>query len=138
MKSERRLTVEFRDDSRVDEYRIHGREVEFRARSVNGDPLPDVSGEWKQLTADDISLHLALDTVVGEWLTWRLLKRDRRLLESSPAVTRGHRTRGKPRILQNSGRADRSGGKRRAELLTPQQRSAITKKAAARWAKRKD
>ena len=74
MKSERRLTVEFGDDSRVDEYRIHGREVEFRSRGVNGEPLPDVSGEWKQLTADDISLHLALDTVVGEWLTWRLLK----------------------------------------------------------------
>ena len=74
MKSERRLTVEFGDDSRVDEYRIHGREVEFRACGVNGDPLPDVSGEWKQLTADDISLHLALHTVVGEWLTWRLLK----------------------------------------------------------------
>ena len=75
MKSERRLTVEFGDDSRVDEYRIHGREVEFRARVVNGEPPPDLSIEWRQLTADDISLHLALHTVVGEWLTWRLLKR---------------------------------------------------------------
>jgi hypothetical protein len=71
MKSERRLTVEFGDDSRVDEYRIHGREVEFRARRVN---CVDISREWRQLTAEDIALHLALHTVVGEWLTWRLLK----------------------------------------------------------------
>ena len=75
MRSERRLTVEFGDDSRVDEYRIHGREVEFRARRPDGAPLPDRGNGWRRLTSDDISLHLALHTVVAEWLTVRLLKK---------------------------------------------------------------
>lgn len=74
MKSERRLTVEFGDDSRVDQYRIRGREVEFRARRMDGSALPEWGCAWRELTADDIALHLALHTVVGEWLTLRLLK----------------------------------------------------------------
>jgi hypothetical protein len=65
MKFERRLTVELGDNSRVDEYRIHGREVEFRAKRPDGADLPGWSG-WRQLTADDISLHVALHTPVGE------------------------------------------------------------------------
>ena len=76
MKSERRLTIEFGDDdSRVDQYRIHGREVEFRTRRADGEPLPDCRREWRQLTADDISQHVALHTPVSEWLTERLLKK---------------------------------------------------------------
>ena len=73
MKSEPRLTVELGDNSRVDEYRIRGREVEFRARRPDGADLPGWGG-WRQLTPDDISLHVALHTPVGEWLTVRLLK----------------------------------------------------------------
>jgi hypothetical protein len=74
MKSQRWLTVELGDNSRVDEYRMHGREVEFRAKGPDGADLPDW-GKWRQLTADNISLHVALQTPVGEWLTVRLLKR---------------------------------------------------------------
>ena len=73
MRSEQLLTVEFSDDPRVDEYRIRDRNVEFRARRPDGGDLPGW-GEWRQLTANDISLHLALHTVVGEWLTLRLFK----------------------------------------------------------------
>ncbi len=73
MTSEQRLTVEFSDDSRVDEYRIRGRDVQFRARRPDGGDLPGWGG-WRQLRADDLSLHLALHTVVGEWLTRRLFK----------------------------------------------------------------
>ncbi len=76
MRSER-LTVDFGDDSRLDEYRIRNREVEFRARRPDGTDLPGWFGGWRQPTADDISLHLALHTPVGEWLTLRLLKRSR-------------------------------------------------------------
>ena len=74
MKTDGRLMVELGDNSRVDEYRIRGRQVEFRARCADGEPLPDCRREWRQLTADDISLHVALHTPVGEWLTVRLLK----------------------------------------------------------------
>ena len=61
MKSERRLTVELGDKSRVDEYRIHGGEVEFRAKCPDGADLPGWGG-WRQLIADDISLNVALHT----------------------------------------------------------------------------
>ena len=71
MAHDRRLMVEFGDDSRVDEYRIRDREVEFRARRADGSALPDCSSEWRQLTAGDVSLHFALRTPVGEWLTLR-------------------------------------------------------------------
>jgi hypothetical protein len=66
-----RLTVEFGDGSHVDEYRVRDRQVEFRACLRDGTPQRGETG-WRQLTADDISLHLALNTVVGEWLMWRL------------------------------------------------------------------
>ena len=73
MKSEPLLMIEFGDGPRVDEYRIRQRQVEFRPRLLNGAPLPNRGNEWRQLSADEISLHLALHTVVGEWLNLRLL-----------------------------------------------------------------
>jgi hypothetical protein len=77
MAHDRRLMVEFGVDSRVDEYRIRDWEVEFRARRPDGSALPDRSCEWRQLTAHDISLHFALRTPVGEWLTLRYPKAPR-------------------------------------------------------------
>jgi hypothetical protein len=61
MKSDQRLMVEFGDGSSADEYRIINREVEFRARCREGS-TSDAASEWRQLTAEDISLHLALHT----------------------------------------------------------------------------
>lgn len=72
MKSEQQLTVEFGDGSRVDEYRVRERHVEFRARCPDGSTLPDRGRDWRRLTAEDISMHLALRTVVGDWLMLRL------------------------------------------------------------------
>ncbi len=69
--------VELGDDSRVDEYRIRGREVEFHAKRPDGSELPEWGDEWRRLTADDISLHLALHTPVAEWLTARFPNRAR-------------------------------------------------------------
>jgi hypothetical protein len=40
MRSERRLTTEFGDDSHVEQYRIRGREVEFRARRADRPKTP--------------------------------------------------------------------------------------------------
>lgn len=40
MRSEQRLMVEFGNDSRVYEYRIGDRQVEFRARRADGTDLP--------------------------------------------------------------------------------------------------
>jgi hypothetical protein len=72
MKSEPRLTIEFGDGPRVDEYRIRKHQVEFRPRPLRGAPLPH-GRHWRQLTSEEISLHVALHTVVGEWLNLRLL-----------------------------------------------------------------
>ncbi len=72
MKPEPRLTIEFGDSPRVDEYRIRKHQVEFRPRLLNGAPLPDRGTQWRQLTRDEIVMHLALHTVVGEWLNLRL------------------------------------------------------------------
>jgi hypothetical protein len=69
MKSEPRLTVEFDGGSRVDQYRIRQRRVEFRPRS-RGDSRPNDG--WRRLTSGDILMHFALHTVVGEWLSVRL------------------------------------------------------------------
>jgi hypothetical protein len=74
MKSEPRLTIEFGDGPRVDEYRIREQQVEFRPRLRNGAPLPDRDGRWRRLTAEDISMHQVLHTVVAEWLKLRLLR----------------------------------------------------------------
>ena len=69
MKSERRLTVEFcNDPRRVEEYRIRGRQVEFRARRPDDSALLYWDSAWRRLRAGDISMHFALHTVVGEWL----------------------------------------------------------------------
>jgi hypothetical protein len=69
-----RLTVEFSDGSGVDEYRIRERQVEFRPRYRGGSVLPNAGSQWRQLTAEDISMHMALRTVVGEWLKLRFMK----------------------------------------------------------------
>ena len=70
MKFEPRLTFESRDGSNVDEYRITGREVEFRPRRRRNS-IP-IYPRWRRLTEQDISMHLVLQTAVGEWLKFRL------------------------------------------------------------------
>jgi hypothetical protein len=77
MNFEPRLTVECGDASSVDEYRIRRREVEFRSRCRNGSSLPAVRSMWHRLTADDIAMHLVLNTAVGEWLMLRLVRGDK-------------------------------------------------------------
>lgn len=66
MSVNQRLLIESEDGTRVDEYRIRHRNVEFRARGEGR------HNRWRELTPEDILLHLALHTVVGKWLTMRL------------------------------------------------------------------
>lgn len=69
MKSERRLTVEFcNDPRRAEEYRIRGRQVEFRSCRPDGSAVHDWGSAWRPLTAWDIWMHFAVHSVVGEWL----------------------------------------------------------------------
>jgi hypothetical protein len=74
MKFERRLTIEFSDGD-VDEYRIRNSHVEFRPRERHSSEQQKRRSQWRSLDADDIALHLALRTPVGEWLVLRLQNR---------------------------------------------------------------
>ncbi len=76
----------------MDEYRIRGH-VEFHARRPNGTDLPEWGGKWRELTADDILLHLMLHTPVAEWLTARLPQRARPGSFMQPAVAAAPRSR---------------------------------------------
>ena len=76
MKSERRLTIEFNDGD-VDEYRIRNSHVEFRPRQRRSPALPENRTAWRSLEAEDIALHLVLETPVAEWLLLRMQNRGR-------------------------------------------------------------
>jgi len=71
MRSEPRLTIE--SDGASDEYRIRGRRVEFRPGTRGGSAHPDT--EWRRLAPEDILMHLALQTIVGDWLMLRVHQR---------------------------------------------------------------
>ena len=47
---------------------IRGRQVEFRPRGRDDTTLPNKGSEWRQLTAEGISMHMALHMAVGEWV----------------------------------------------------------------------
>jgi hypothetical protein len=63
MKTDRRLMVEFGDDFRVDEYRIRGRQVEFRARR------PDGALTHEAMDSQDVRVRLYGTTAIVTALT---------------------------------------------------------------------
>ncbi len=96
MKSERRLMVEFGDDSRVDEYRIRGGHLEFHARRPGGTDIPKWVGKWRELAAADISLHLFQHTPVAEWFAARLSERARaQVMSGETSCARNRRPPGR-------------------------------------------
>jgi hypothetical protein len=52
----------------INEYRVNGRAVQFRALGRDQKPSP----AWRELTNDEILLHLSLHTSVAQWLVKRL------------------------------------------------------------------
>jgi hypothetical protein len=52
----------------VNEYRIHDDSLELRTQDPQG---TSKHARWRKVQADDIMLHLLLDTAVGKWLLSR-------------------------------------------------------------------
>ena len=71
--SPQRFTIFSEEDAPVNQYRVHKRDIEFRALDSAGQRLR--FSHWRKLTPDEISLHMNLNTAVAEWLNARLLRR---------------------------------------------------------------
>lgn len=75
MKPEARLHIESVAGGPINQYRIVDNAlVEFRSFDAEGNRFPDERSAWRELTADEILMHFALDTVVAEWLRRRLTR----------------------------------------------------------------
>ena len=51
------------------EYRVTDGHVEFRV--VNGARRKGAAGAWRVLSAEDVLMHVHLNTAVGKWLVQR-------------------------------------------------------------------
>ena len=71
--SPKRFTIFSDKNAPMNQYRVHKRELEFRALDSHGQRFR--FSDWRKLTADDITLHMNLNTAVAEWLNARLLRR---------------------------------------------------------------
>lgn len=58
--------------SPINEYRIHGGQIEFRALDARGSPFLHNRGSWRALSAADVQWHFALKTEVARWLMHRI------------------------------------------------------------------
>jgi hypothetical protein len=72
--SPERLIILSEQNAPVNQYRVRRRDLEFRALDAQGRPFR-FSSRWRKLTAEEIALHLNLNTPVAEWLNARLLSR---------------------------------------------------------------
>jgi hypothetical protein len=70
--SQQRFTIFSEQDAPVNQYRVRNRDLEFR---VLGPYVHRFRASWRKLTADEIALHMNLNTAVAEWLNARLLRR---------------------------------------------------------------
>jgi len=68
----KRLRLEPGDGSVVKEYRIENGFVEARGLDPNGQPEPQTGSDWQRLTPDQLAVHVERNTVVAQWLQWRL------------------------------------------------------------------
>lgn len=71
-----RLTIPAENGYPANEYRIREGSIEFRSVQITpsaGHELvhDDIRG-WRELSADEVQLHFALDTIVAKWLIERL------------------------------------------------------------------
>ncbi len=58
----------------VNEYRLSHGSLEFRIRDREGRYYPTRGTQWRRLTDDELDAHIALNTVVAQWMAakiWR-------------------------------------------------------------------
>ena len=64
-----RLRLDAPDGSLWEDYRIENGHVEMRVQDVEAKPQ---KGSWRQLTPEQITLHVMRNTVVARWLQRRI------------------------------------------------------------------
>ncbi|HZU44377.1 MAG TPA: hypothetical protein VE994_17010 [Terriglobales bacterium] len=68
------LRIEPRSTSIVNEYRLKDGRLEMRVRDRRGDYYPAHGTAWRVLNQDELNSHVALNTVVAQWMSskiWR-------------------------------------------------------------------
>ena len=54
------------------EYRINGETLELRIRDRSARYYPPQGTAWRALTEDEMNAHIALNTVVAQWMSSKL------------------------------------------------------------------
>ncbi len=68
------LRIEPPNTEIVNEYRLSGGSLEVRIRDRQGRYYPARGTEWRRLTDGELDAHIALNTVVAQWMAakiWR-------------------------------------------------------------------
>ena len=68
MKTDRRLRIEPLSGVPINDYRMRKGRIEFRSLDRDGGHLAGQLSQWRQLTDDEIQWHVALGTVVAQWM----------------------------------------------------------------------
>jgi len=63
----------------ISDYRITDRDLEFRTLDAAGRDFPDQRSTWRRLTANELLLHLRLETVVGSWFVEKIRESEEEL-----------------------------------------------------------
>jgi hypothetical protein len=66
-----RLRLESGDGSPANEYRIKDGSVEVRMLDPAGVPVRRAGSAWRQLTPEQLSIHVEHNTAVAQWLECR-------------------------------------------------------------------
>ncbi len=69
------LRIEPPDTTIFNEYRLHQGRLEVRTRDKASRDYPHDDSPWRPLTEDELNSHVALNTLVAQWMSsklWRL------------------------------------------------------------------
>jgi hypothetical protein len=56
----------------INEHRISDRDLELRTFDSSAQSFPDQRSIWRRLTANELLLHLRLETVVAQWFLQKI------------------------------------------------------------------
>jgi hypothetical protein len=72
MLESRELRIEPPNTTIVNEYRLNGSNLEIRIRDRANRYYPAAGTIWRSLTTDELNNHVALNTVVAQWMSSKL------------------------------------------------------------------
>ncbi len=67
-----RLRIEPPDTTIFNEYRLHEGRLEVRTRDRAGREYPDDETPWRAVSEEELNSHIALNTVVAQWMSSKL------------------------------------------------------------------